>query len=174
MYHKEKMERERSRSGGGFADGYCAGGVGQWDDLSASASVALGDAWPGSETGLVKSHGGTVPGGPVEWLACAAAWLIPDAIATTAGDTAAINVIASRASTFDFMLFLTEASGLITYESRFLNARSKVVSRKSEFHMEIQMYSVQSRAITGFFIFPRKQAEHTESGALPGQTLCHP
>jgi hypothetical protein len=93
------------------ADGYYAGSVGgQWDDRSASASVALADAWLGSELGLVKVHG-TVVGGPVEWLACAAAWLTPDAIAITAGDTAAISVIASRASIFGFMLFPIESIG---------------------------------------------------------------
>jgi hypothetical protein len=110
----------------------------------------------------------------VGWLACAAAWLRPDAIAMTAGDTAAINVIASRASTFDFMFFLTGASGLMTYESRFLNARSKVVSPKSEFYREIQMYNVQSRAITVFLASPESKPSILSLVYCRGQTLCHP
>ncbi len=55
-------------------------------------------------------------------MACAAAWLTPDARAIIAGDAAATNVIASRASIFDFMLFPTGDSGLMAYESRVLNA----------------------------------------------------
>ena len=96
---------------------------GQWVDRSASASVALADAWLGSDPGLSKVHG-IVPGGPVEWLACAAAWLTPDASAIIAGDAAATNVIASRARIFDFMPFPIEPMGLMGYESRVLNALS--------------------------------------------------
>lgn len=77
---------------------------GQWVDRSASASVASADAWLGSELGWSKVHG-TVPGGPVGWLACAAAWLTPDASAISVGDAAATNVIASRARIFGFMPF---------------------------------------------------------------------
>jgi len=39
--------------------------VGQWLARALSAAVALGEAWVGSEAGWSKSHGGTVPGGPV-------------------------------------------------------------------------------------------------------------
>ena len=63
-----------------------------------------------------------VPDGPVEWLACAAAWLTPDASAIIAGDAAATNVIASRANIFDFIFFLLRLSGPMAYESRVLNA----------------------------------------------------
>jgi len=63
--------------------------------------VALADAWLGSEVGWVKVHC-AVPG---VWLACAAAWLTPDASAIIAGDAAATNVIASRARIFGFMPF---------------------------------------------------------------------
>ncbi len=89
-------------SGGLFGDGYhvvCVGG--QWDDRSASASLALSDAWVGSEVGWVKVHSAST--GPFGWLACAAAWLTPDASAIIAGDAAATIVIASRARIFDFM-----------------------------------------------------------------------
>ena len=78
----------------------------------------MADAWLGREVGCVKVHC-AVPG---EWLACAAAWLTPEASAIIAGDAAATNVIASRTNIFDFMLFPTEASGPIPYESRVLNA----------------------------------------------------
>lgn len=83
--------------------------------------MALADAWLGSDPGLSKVHG-IVPGGPVEWLACAAAWLTPDASAIIAGDAAATNVIASRARILDFMPFPIEPMGLMGYESRVLNA----------------------------------------------------
>lgn len=82
--------------------------------------MAFGDAWLGSEVGWVKVHSAS-PDGPVEWLACAAAWLTPDASAIIAGDVAATNAIASRANIFDFMLFPTEDSGRMAYESRVLN-----------------------------------------------------
>ena len=78
----------------------------------------MAEAWVGSEVGCVKVHC-AVPG---EWLACAAAWLTPDASAIIAGDAAATNAIASRANIFAFMLFPTEASGPMAYESRVLNA----------------------------------------------------
>lgn len=58
---------------------------------------------------------------PGEWLACAAAWLTPEASAIIAGDAAATNVIASRASILDFMLFPIEPSSSMGYESRVLN-----------------------------------------------------
>jgi len=80
--------------------------------------VALADAWLGSEVGWVKVHC-AVPG---VWLACAAAWLTPDASAIIAGDAAATNVIASRARILDFMPFPIEPMGLMGYESRVLNA----------------------------------------------------
>jgi len=83
--------------------------------------VAFGDAWLGSEVGWVKVHSAS-PDGPVEWFACAAAWLTPDASAIIAGDAAATNVIASKASIFDFMFFLPRLSGPMAYESRVLNA----------------------------------------------------
>jgi len=89
-----------------FADGYGVGCVGgQWDDRSASASTALGDAWLGSgEVGWVKVHC-AVPG---VWLAWAAPWLAPDASTISAGDAAATKAIASRARIFAFMLFPIE------------------------------------------------------------------
>ncbi len=80
---------------------------GQWVDRSASASVALADAWLGIEVGWVKVHC-AVPG---VWLACAAAWPTPDASAIIAGDAAATKVIANRASIFDFMPFSHRAYG---------------------------------------------------------------
>ncbi len=46
-----------------------------------------------------------VPGGPVGWLACVAAWLAPAAKDMTAGDNAAINATASRATIFAFIAF---------------------------------------------------------------------
>jgi hypothetical protein len=82
---------------------------GQWDDRSASASLALSDAWLGKEVGCVKVHS-ALPGpvGWSAWLSCAAAWLAPDARAINAGDAAATIVIASRARIFGFMPFLIE------------------------------------------------------------------
>jgi hypothetical protein len=55
------------------------------------------------------------------WLA----WLPPDAIAITAGDTAATNAIANRARIFAFMLFPIEPIGPMGYESRVLNTLIK-------------------------------------------------
>ena len=50
---------------GVLLDPYAAAVVGQWLARALSAAVALGEAWGGSEAGWSKSHGGTVPGGPV-------------------------------------------------------------------------------------------------------------
>jgi len=86
-------------------DRYTAAVVGQWLARALSAAVALGEAWVGSDAGWSKSHGGRVPGGPVAWLACVAAWLSPAAKDMTAGDTAAINAIASRATIFALICF---------------------------------------------------------------------
>jgi len=58
-------------------------------------------------------------------LACAAAWLTPDASAIIAGDAAATNVIASRARIFGFMPFSHRVMGLMGYESRVLNDLTK-------------------------------------------------
>jgi hypothetical protein len=66
--------------------------------------VALDDASLGIDVGWSNVQG-TVPGGPVEWLAFIAAWIALGPIAITAGTSAAIKVTASRAITFDFMLF---------------------------------------------------------------------
>ena len=68
--------------------------------------MAFGDALLGSEVGWVNVHSAS-PDGPVEWFACAAAWLTPDASAIIAGDAAATNAIASRARTFGFISFFT-------------------------------------------------------------------
>ena len=46
-------------------DRYAASVDGQWLARASSAAVAFGEAWVGSEAGWSKSHGGTVPGGPV-------------------------------------------------------------------------------------------------------------
>ncbi len=78
--------------------------VRQWTDRSASASAALGEAWVGRVAGWVKVHAGTVPGGPSGW----SVWAVGLAAAAsdmTAGDTAAINAIASRATIFAFIRF---------------------------------------------------------------------
>jgi hypothetical protein len=86
-------------------NGYCVGIVGgQWLDRSASASVALDDAWLGRDVGWSKVQG-TVPGGPVGWLECIAACIAVGPIAMTAGTAAMIKVTANRAITFDLMLF---------------------------------------------------------------------
>jgi len=49
-----------------FLERYAVAVVGQWLARALSAAVAFGEAWVGSgEAGWSKSHGGTVPGGPV-------------------------------------------------------------------------------------------------------------
>jgi len=104
----------------------CVGGAGgQWDDRSASASLALADAWLGSEVGWVKVQS-AFPGpvGWSAWLSCAADWLTPDASVITAGDAAATSAIANKAMIFDLMSFPIDRTGTIRYESRVLNTRS--------------------------------------------------
>ena len=61
-----KVPKRRGGLGSGavLLDPYAAV-VGQWLARALSAAVALGEAWGGSEAGWSKSHGGTVPGGPV-------------------------------------------------------------------------------------------------------------
>jgi len=79
--------------------------IGQWLPRSSCASIALGDAWLGSEVGWSKSQGGTVVGGPFGWWECAAAWLAPATKDIIAGDIAAINATDSRAMIFAFIRF---------------------------------------------------------------------
>ncbi len=66
---------------------------------------------------------GTVPGGPVEWLACVAAWTAVGPIAITAGTSAATRATANKAIIFDFMFVLNETLGFRQYKSRCLNGR---------------------------------------------------
>ena len=72
--------------------------------------MALSDAWPGRDVGWLKVHG-TVPGGPVEWLACAAAWAAAAPTAVTTGMSAATSVTANRAMTFALMFLRNEILG---------------------------------------------------------------
>ncbi len=66
---------------------------------------------------------GTVPGGPVEWLACVAAWTAVGPIAITAGTSAATRATANKAIICDLMFVLNETFGFRQYKSRVLNGR---------------------------------------------------
>jgi len=75
---------------------------------------------------------GTVPGGPVEWLACVAAWTAVGPIAIAAGTSAATRATANKAITFDLMFVLNETFGFRQYKSRFLNVRITTKSTREE------------------------------------------
>ena len=83
--------------------------------------MAFDDASLGIDVGWSNVQG-TVPGGPVEWLGFNAAWIAVGPIAMTAGTSAAIKVTASRAITFDLMLFPRKTMVCMRYKSRFFKS----------------------------------------------------
>ena len=129
-----------------FCDGYAAATARQWVTRSLCAAVAFGEACGGSEIGWSKSHGGTVPGGPSGWSVWAAGFAAA-ANDMTAGDNAAINATASRATIFAFISFPTGPYPLSKYKSRFLKAVQDVVVRTLSTSGSVRRWKGQSEAI---------------------------